>query len=155
MTSGPETWGATLLRLALGIVYLIHGWHALAVIGVPAVAGLVTGIGYPPSLATALAWYLVAAHVAGGALMLLGLWTRLAALLQVPIMASALFLMHFSQGFFMNVSTVETAGGPRPIVGGYEYSFLVLAATLALALTGPGRLSLEEWWACGPRVEIP
>ena len=43
----------------------------------------------------------------------------------------------------------------RQIAGGYEYVLLVLAATLALALTGPGRLSVDELRARGLRVEIP
>ena len=153
--TGPEAWGATLLRLSLGVVYVMHGWYGLAVVGIQGAAGLIIRMGYPPSLAPALAWYLVGAHLAGGVLMLLGVWTRVAALLQIPIMASALFFLHYAQGFFLRVEAVETAAGPRPIVGGYEYALLVLAATLALALLGPGRFSVDELRSRGPRLEIP
>jgi putative oxidoreductase len=155
MPTGAPAWGATLLRLALGAIYVMHGWLALTVLGVQGAAGYITRMGFPSALAPALAWYLVVVHLAGGTLMLLGVGTRIAALLQVPIMAAALFLHHLSQGFFMTVLTVETPAGPRSIAGGYEYVLLVLAATLALALIGPGRLSVDEWRGRGPRLEIP
>jgi putative oxidoreductase len=155
MPTGAPAWGATLLRLALGAIYVMHGWLALTVLGVQGAAGYITRMGFPSALAPALAWYLVVVHLAGGALMLLGVGTRITALLQVPIMAAALFLHHLSQGFFMTVLTVETPAGPRSIAGGYEYVLLVLAATLALALIGPGRLSVDEWRGRGPRLEIP
>ena len=153
--AGPEAWGAMLLRVSLGVIYLMHGWYGLAVVGVQGAAGLIVRMGYPPALAPALAWYLVGAHVVGGVLMLLGVWTRVAALLQIPIMASALFFLHLAQGFFLHVQTVETAAGPRPVVAGYEHAALVLAATLALALLGPGRFSVDELRDRGPRLEIP
>jgi putative oxidoreductase len=155
MPTGPQAWGATLLRLAVGVIYVMHGWLAVAVLGVPGAAGYITRMGFPSALAPALAWYLVVVHLAGGALILLGVGTRVAALLQVPIMASALFLHHLSQGFFMKVLTMETPAGARSIAGGYEYVLLVLAATLALALTGPGRLSVDELRARRPRFEAP
>ncbi|HEX6212034.1 MAG TPA: DoxX family protein [Methylomirabilota bacterium] len=148
-------WGATLLRLTLAVIYVMHGWYGLAVLGAQGAAGYIIRMGYPPALAPALAWYLIVVHLVGGWAMLLGVGTRVAALLQIPIMASALFLHHLSQGFFMRALTVETATGPRHIAGGYEYVLLVLAATLALALTGPGRLSVDEWRGRGPRLEVP
>jgi putative oxidoreductase len=154
-TPGPVAWGGTLLRLVLGAIYVMHGWYAVAVIGVQAAAGYITRMGYPPALAPALAWYLVVAHLVGGTLMLLGVGTRVAALLQLPIMASALFLHHFAQGFFLRALTVETAAGPRQVAGGYEYVLLVLVATLALALIGPGRLSVDELRARRERLAIP
>ncbi len=155
MPTGAPAWGATLLRVALGAIYIMHGWLALTVLGVPGAAGYITRMGFPSALAPALAWYLLVIHLAGGTLMLLGVGTRIAALLHVPIMASVLLLHHLSQGFFMKVLTVETPGGPRSIAGGYEYVLLALAATLALALTGPGRVSVDEWRGRGLRLEAP
>src|SRR5439155_15776554 len=94
------------------------------------------------------------AHLVGGALLVLGLWTRGAALVQVPIMASAVFLLHFGQGFFLRGIVLDQAagGGPagvpirvpmRVMVGGIEYDLLVLAATVTLVLTGAGALALD------------
>jgi putative oxidoreductase len=151
--AGPEAWGATLLRANLGVVYVAHGWYALG-LGLDAVAGYMPRMGFPVAAARWLAWYLLVVHLVGGALILVGLWTRLAAVLQVPIMMSAVFLLHLSQGFFLKALTVPSADGPRQIAGGYEYPLLVLVATLALALLGPGRLALDGVWG-RRRIEVP
>ena len=140
--TGPGAWGATLVRVALGVIYVMHGWLALTVIGPSGVAGYTVRLGYPPSLSTALAWYLIVVHLVGGALLAIGLWTRIVALLQLPIMASATFLLHWSQGFFMKAIVVDASGG-RAIAGGYEYDLLVLVATCALVLLGPGKLAVD------------
>jgi putative oxidoreductase len=144
--TGSEAWGVTLLRTNLGAVYIAHGGYALS-LGIDAMTGYMPRMGFPAAAARWLAWYLLVVHLVGGALILVGLWTRLAALLQVPIMLSAVFLLHFSQGFFLKVLTVPSADGTRQIAGGYEYALLVLVATLALALLGPGRLALDGVWA--------
>ena len=98
-------------------------------------------MGYPAGLGPALAWYLILAHSVGGILLILGLWTRWAALAQVPIMASAFFLLHLPQGFFLKSIVTDAARGTA-IAGGYEYTLLVLAATITLILAGGGALSL-------------
>jgi putative oxidoreductase len=144
--AGAEAWGATLLRVNLGVVYIAHGGYALS-LGVDAMAGYMPRMGFPAAVGRWLAWYLLVVHLVGGALVLVGLWTRLAALLQVPIMLSAVFLLHLGQGFFLKVLTVPSADGGRQIAGGYEYALLVLVATLGLALLGPGRLALDGVWA--------
>lgn len=139
-TSGAQAWGITLLRLAVGVVFVMHGYLAAAVLGPQGVAGFIARMGYPPALGTALAWYLIVAHLLGGALIILGLWTRWAALVNVPPMASAVILWHLPQGFFMKV--LESPAGRQ--VGGYEFSLMVLAATLALVLLGSGAASIDS-----------
>ena len=94
--------GLAVLRVTLGVIFLMHGYLALAVIGPDAVGGYTTRMGYPAALGEALGWYLIVAHGVGGILLILGLFTRWAALAQVPIMASALFLHHLRQGFFLS-----------------------------------------------------
>jgi putative oxidoreductase len=152
-----EAWGATVLRVVLGITYLMHGWLGAAVLGRAAIAGYVIRMGYPPAMADLLAWYLIVAHLGGGALILAGFLTRIAALAQLPIMASALFFLHWPQGYFMRAMVVESPSGPVTIAGGYEYAFLVLFATTALALLGPGALSLDSIRATARshRFELP
>src|SRR5262249_43553067 len=95
----------------------------------------VARMGFPPALTAPLAWYLVLAHFAGGILLVVGLWTRWAALANVPIMASAVFLIHLKQGFFLRPAGTG--------VGGYEYALTVLAATVALVLLGSGAASID------------
>lgn len=147
-------WGMALLRVMLGVIFVMHGYFALAVLGPATTAGHITSLGYPPALAPALAWYLVVVHVAGGAFLIVGFGTRLAAVLQVPIIASAVFLLHLPQGFFVRGIVLDTAKA-QTAAGGYEYSLLVLIATLALALLGPGALSVDGWRAGRHRIRLP
>jgi putative oxidoreductase len=129
------------LRVTLGAIFLMHAYLAGAVVGLDGIAGYTTRMGYPEAAGPALAWYLVLAHGVGGALLVLGLWTRWAALAQVPIMASALFLHHARQGFFLKV---VTGAGGGAVAGGYEYVLLVLAATVTLVLAGGGALAVHR-----------
>src|SRR4029450_3447479 len=103
--------GLAVLRVTLGVIFLMHGYLGLAVVGPSGLAGYTTRMGYPPGLGPALAWYLVVAHSVGGILLILGLWTRWAALAHLPIMASAFFLLHLGQGFFLTGRVVEAAKG--------------------------------------------
>jgi putative oxidoreductase len=142
MSTRPA-WGITLLRVVLGGIFVMHGYYALGVLGVDRTAELMVRIGNPAALSRPLAWYVVAAHLAGGALLVLGLFTTLAALAQVPIMAGALFLLHWPQGFFMHGIVVDAAAG-QAVAGGYEFVLLVLVATLTIVFTGPGAWALDR-----------
>ena len=138
--NGVQSWGITLLRLIVGAVLIMHGYLALAVLGPQTAAGYITRMGYPASLATVLAWYLIVVHLAGGGLIIIGLWTRWAALANVPPLASAVFLLHLDQGFFMKA--IEVAPG-RYVAGGYEFSLTVLVTTIALIILGSGPASVD------------
>jgi putative oxidoreductase len=135
-------YGLALLRVVLGIIFVLHGYLAVAVVGPGGFESYAGRMGYPVVLAPFLAWYLIVAHLVGGAFLVLGLWTRAAALVQVPIMASALFLLHFGQGFFLRGIVLDQAAG-QVMVGGAEYDLLVLAAAVTLGLTGGGALALD------------
>jgi putative oxidoreductase len=133
--------GLAVLRVTLGAIFLMHAYLAGAVVGLDGIAGYTIRMGYPEALGPALAWYLVLAHGVGGVFLVLGLWTRWAALAQVPIMASALLLHHARQGFFLKV---VTGAGGGAVAGGYEYVLLVLAATVTLVLAGGGALAVHR-----------
>jgi len=139
MYSAPA-WSLAILRVVLGVIFVMHGYYAFAILGPAQTADFIVRLGNPPALGTPLAWYLIIAHVAGGLLLVIGLWTLIAALAQVPIMAAALFLLHASQGFFMKANVTPDG---RATVAGYEFSLLVLAATLTIVLAGPGAPSVD------------
>jgi putative oxidoreductase len=125
-----ESYGATILRVVLGMIFVMHAYLALFVYGVRGTIEFQRGLGLPvPEVGV---WYVILAHGLGGLLILLGVWTRWAALVNLPIMAGAFFLVHLKQGFFMDKG------------GGYEYVLLVLAVTLALVFLGPGALALRR-----------
>lgn len=117
------------LRLALGVIFLVHGWQKV-MMGVPGVAGFLGSLGFPaPSLFAVL---LIAAEVIGGVLLILGLWTGLVARVLALVAIIAWLTVHAGNGF----SVAQ---------GGYEFIMLIFAGCIALAITGPGRWSLGQW----------
>jgi len=129
-------WFALPVRLALGAVFVAHGAQkALGVWGGPGLARFAAGEA-PLGLRPAWLWLGAAAlaELAGGALVLLGLTTRLGALLLLSVMLVAMFGVHWSGGFFIT-------NAPVP---GVEYTLALTAMALALLVSGGGRLSLDE-----------
>ena len=127
---GMESYGATVLRIVLGVVYIMHAYLAAFVFGPQGMVAYQTAKGIPfPGIAT---WYLILALGLGGICLLLGVLVRWAALVNIPIMAGAIFFVHMKQGFFMGKD------------GGYEYALLVLGATIAQALLGAGAFTFRK-----------
>ena len=123
------SYGAMLLRLILGIVYIMHAYLALVVFGPAGMIAYQVKSGIPfPEIAT---WYLILAHGLGGIFLVLGIYTRWAALANVPVMLGALLFVHLKSGFWAHK-------------GGYEYVLVLLVATLAVAMIGGGALSLKR-----------
>ena len=135
-------WGALVLRLAVGIVFVMHAYEVLVLLGPRDLASTMLRQGVLPAVVPLLVWYTIAAQAFGGALILLGLWTRIAAVLNLPILFGAFFLLHLPQGFFMRGAIREA--GERAAAVGYELSFLVLACTIAVALIGAGPFSIDD-----------
>jgi len=123
------SYGAMLLRLILGIVYIMHAYLALAVLGPSGMIAYQARAGVPfPEIAT---WYLILAHGLGGILLVLGIFTRWAALANVLAMLGAIVFVHLKKGFWAHE-------------GGYEYVLVLLVATLVVAMIGGGALSLKR-----------
>ena len=123
------SYGAMLLRLILGIVYIMHAYLALGVVGPSGTMAYQAKAGVPfPELAT---WYLILAHGLGGIFLVLGVYTRWAALANVPVMLGAIVFVHLKSGFWAHQN-------------GYEYPLVLLVATLAAAMIGGGALSLRR-----------
>ena len=128
-------WFALPVRLALGAVFVAHGAQkALGVWGGPGLAQFASGEA-PLGLRPAWLWLGAAAlaALAGGALVLLGLTTRLGALLLLSVMLVAMFGRHWVGGFSY-----------QPPMPGIEYTLALAGMALALLISGGGRLSLDE-----------
>ena len=136
-----QTYGIALLRVSLGVYYVLHGYYGWMVIGVERFAALNASMGIP--LPTISAWAVVLGHLAGGALLLIGLYARLGALMNAFIMVGAALLVHFDQGFFMHGIVTNPRTGAA-VAGGYEYSLFLLIATIAILLLGGGPLSVDS-----------
>ncbi|UUX96181.1 DoxX family protein [Aquabacterium sp. J223] len=120
---------ALLLRLGLGVLVLFHGVAKVAA-GPGYVGTLVAKAGLPELLA----YGVYVGEVVAPLMLIVGLWTRLAAWVVVVNMLFAVALVHASQLFSVNART-----------GGYELELqaLFLLAAVVVALIGPGRFSLD------------
>jgi putative oxidoreductase len=121
--------GKLLLRLTVGILLLLHG--IAKVIGGPAsIVALVEKLGMPGSLGYAVYLGEVVAPLA----LILGVWTRIAALVVALNMGVAIALVHMGELFSLN------DGGGWAL----ELQGMFLFSALAVALIGPGRYALME-----------
>ena len=131
-------YGPTVLRLFLGVTFLMHAYVALFVFTPTGTAAYNAEKGIPlPAVA---AWFLILAHGLGGIMMILGLWARWAALANLVVMLGALVFVHRDQGYFLHGELV----GGQPQAAGYEYVLLVVGATIAQVLLGGGALALKR-----------
>ena len=123
------SYGALLLRLILGVVYVMHAYLVLVVMGPTTMISEQIKYGvHTPEIAT---WYLILAHGLGGIFLVLGIYTRWAALVNLPAMLGAIVFVHLKKGFWA-------------FDGGYEYALVLLVATAAAAMIGGGALSLKR-----------
>jgi len=133
-------YGPTLLRLALGLVFVAHGAQKLFGFGggggLSATAALFAQAGLAPAFVLAMLIALV--ETFGGLLLLAGLFTRIAAGLFTIEMLVAVWKVHLANGFFLNWNNATGVGH------GYEFNLVLIAALVSLLLTGPGALSIDR-----------
>ena len=132
--------GGLLLRATLGVVFFLHGFLGLVIYTPAGMAQFFGAIGMPFPLVSA--WLLIAVHLVGGAMLVLGLFTRLNALMHVGVMGVATVKAHLAQGFFMSGIIIDPANGVA-IAGGYEYALTLTLASLALVFLGGGAWALD------------
>jgi putative oxidoreductase len=120
---------ALVLRLTVGVVLLAHGLPKLRG-GVSSFAGFVGTLNLP--FPTVTAYLVVGIEVIGGALLIVGLLTRLWGLLAALMMVGTTLLVKLDGGL------IAQEGG-----AGMELDLLILAAALAVTLIGPGSASAD------------
>ncbi|HET9093454.1 MAG TPA: DoxX family protein [Solirubrobacteraceae bacterium] len=124
--------GRLALRTAIGGLFIGHGTQKLFGWfdghGLDNTAQMFGSLGLRPERAHAIA--AGAAEAGGGAGILLGAFTPLASSAVIATMLTA-------------IRTVHGKNGPWATNQGYEYNLVLIAATLALAETGPGRPSVD------------
>lgn len=135
MMTRVSDYGITVLRVTLGIIFVMHGYLAGFVFTPKGLAGFNASIGIPLPAITA--WFIILGHSLGGVSLVLGFLTRIGALVHVVIMGGAVFFVHLRQGFFLH----GLEGGS---VGGYEYAVVLLMASVAMVLLGGGPLALDR-----------
>lgn len=125
--------GILLIRLALGAVFIYHGWQKLQAMDMT--IGFFGTLGFAPYLAYVVAY----AEFIGGIALVLGIATRYAGLVLAIAMAVATFKVHWSNGFSL-------------ATGGYEFAMALMLGSLAMVFLGAGRYSLARifgrWCEC-------
>ncbi len=119
--------GYSLIRIFLGMALFIRGWI------------FVTDPGAVVELArqeTLHMWfsYVTWGHLLGGALMMVGIQTRLAALFQIPILVGAIFIVHTDHTLAMESQS-------------FELAIMVLVLLIVFGLFGSGPISLNKYLA--------
>lgn len=128
-------WGLLILRLAMGIIFLAHGWPKLPggpMGGPTGFGGFLKQMGVP--LPAFFAWVVVLLETVGAVLLILGLGTRLLAVLFAVDMLVAILVA--KRGFMKVGFMAQQATG-------WEFDFILLAGALALLFTGAGSLALD------------
>lgn len=120
------------LRIVVGVSFAAHGWMKLQ--NVAGTAGFFGNIGIP--LPLVMAWFVTLAEFLGGIALVLGLGVRYIGATLAIIMSVAVLKVHLKNGLLGQ--------------GGYELALLLMAASLSLALSGAGPISLD-WLLCGKK----
>ena len=118
----------SILRIVIGLVFLAHG------------TGKFLGFPHLPSVPPhyAMGWWGGLLELVGGALIVLGLFTRPVAFILSGEMAVAYFMSHYPKSFF-------------PILNGGELAVVLCFAFLYFVVAGPGPLSADALLGRGKR----
>jgi putative oxidoreductase len=129
---------ALLLRLAAGLIFIPHGWSKIAGQGgAAAFAGDIAANYHIPALFGHLAAW---SELAGGALLIIGLLTRLDAFLLAATMFVATFIVQLPDALY------EVPPGSIKLfvaLKGIELPLSLFAICLALLFLGGGRYSVD------------
>ena len=125
--AGGEDAGKLVLRLTVGLLMLLHGIAKLSG-GVAGIAGMLAKIGLPGVFA----YGVFVGEVIAPLLLIVGLWTRAAAVVVAINMVVAVLLVHTGDLFLLS----KTGGWALELQGFF------LFGAVAIALLGAGRYSV-------------
>jgi putative oxidoreductase len=118
-----------LARIAIGVIFLVHGYQKFATMGIAGTTKFFESAGIP--LAGVAAPAVAVLEVAGGLALILGAALPIAGTLLAVDMIGAIVFVHGANGF--------GAGD-----GGYEFVLALAAASLAIGFSGGGALALDR-----------
>ena len=120
---------ALLLRVAMGVLFVLHAWMKIAVFTPAGTAQYFASIGLPGVLA----YVTIAVELLGGLALIAGVYSRWVSLALVPVMIGAAYFGHGANGFFFSAPN-----------GGWEYPAFWTVALLVQALLGDGAYALSN-----------
>jgi putative oxidoreductase len=117
-------YGALVLRVALGLVFLAHGLFKVLVLSLPGTAAFFVMHGFPGWTA----YPVTGIELLGGVLLVAGIATRTVSVALLSVVLGA-FRVHWQNGWYF--------GSPN---GGWEFLAVLVAGLVGLVLIGPGAL---------------
>jgi putative oxidoreductase len=135
-------WALLPLRLIVGYGFVAHGlakWSR----GPEGFGALLHQLGVPAPVP--MAWLVTLLEVFGGLAILAGVFVALVSIPLIVSLVVAMMTVHLRFGF-SSINTIGlTASGPVFGPPGYEIDLLYIASLIALALLGPGPLSVGRF----------
>ena len=132
-----EAWSGLILRVMLGLVMLPHGAQKLlgwyGGFGFAGTMGFFTEQMHVPAV---VAFLVIIGESFGSLGLIMGFLTRFTAASLSLIMAGAIAMVHWPNGFFMNWFGKQAGEG-------FEYHLLVIGMSLALLAAGAGKWSVD------------
>ncbi len=125
----PKVW-LDCVRIYLGLGLFVRGVFIITNTRAEFIQTLLQRLEYPWLVTVVLLHYISLAHLVGGLMLTVGVLTRIAAWVQIPILAGALF-MHRGEGLM--------SGGQS-----LEFSALVFFLLVVFAISGAGPLSVDN-----------
>jgi putative oxidoreductase len=125
----PKVW-LDCVRIYLGLGLFIRGVFIISNTRAEFVSALLQQLQFPWIITVFLLHYIALAHLIGGLMLTVGLLTRIAAWVQVPILAGAIVL-HRGEGLMSGGQSLELSG-------------LVLFLLVTFAVSGAGPVSVDN-----------
>ena len=116
-------WGLLALRLAIGIIFVYHGWSKWSMDGLSPIMTI-----------------LKFAEPLGGIALILGVLTQLAGIGLSIIMIGAIYMK--ATGFGQQTLNLSSTFSPSGYAG-WEFDLVILAGCIVLLLMGAGKVSID------------
>jgi putative oxidoreductase len=127
------------IRVMLGVVMLPHGAQkALGMFGGGGFTATMKGMSQGMGIPSIVVLLIIASEFLGSIGLILGVATRFCAFGTFSIMTGAIFMVHLSNGFFMNWFGKQAGEG-------FEYHLLAIGMAVALMIAGGGRWSVDRF----------
>ncbi len=125
----PKVW-LDCVRIYLGLGLFVRGLLIITNEKADFVHDMLQRSGQSWLVSAAILHYVALAHLVGGAMLTIGLLTRLGAAVQVPVLAGALFFIHRTAGLMKSDQSLE-------------FSALVFFLLVVFTLSGAGPISVD------------
>lgn len=128
--------GLLLIRVVVGVVVFMHGYEKFIIDGIAATEDFFAAQGIPWPWLSAVV--VATVEVVSGLALIVGVFTRIAALLAAVVAFSAMGIVHLEHGFFV-------------ADGGVELVLLLGVVSFGLVIAGPGAFAVDDYMI-RPRV---